>query len=147
MERGANLDVQYHISVVPALNRSDYPRTPVEFAECKGYIDIIKLLFASSVERNSNAPCTCTALYLVYRNRHREVMELLLEKVIEDDDSTLTRYLTTACDSGHLDVVKLLLKRGANVNGLPDVHDTPLTNAVRHGYQLIVEILCQWVLM
>ena len=124
--------------------KCEYPVMPLEFAACRGYIDIIKLLFAGSVKKIQCLLIHCS-IFFAYRNRHKliEAIELFLEKTIIID-SEWTQYLTTACCKGHLYIMELMLKRKTNVNHLPDACDTPLTIAVPQDFATIVDILDFW---
>ena len=51
--------------------------------------------------------------------------------------------LALACKFGHLDIVKLLLERGANPEFVDEDGESPLHLAVRGGYRDIVLLLCQ----
>ena len=49
--------------------------------------------------------------------------------------------LDMACLDGHLEVVKLLVKEGANINQASDEGITPLRQAALYGHQEVVDYL------
>ena len=51
--------------------------------------------------------------------------------------------LHMACANGHLDIVKLLLKHGANPNALNKSKNTPLHWAALNGRTEIIELLIE----
>jgi len=70
----------------------------------------------------------------------------LLETSIQIDayDSQGRTALYHACQDGQLDIVKLLLAKGANVNRMRDVDGiTPLAIAANNGFNTVVEALCE----
>lgn len=73
----------------------------------------------------------------------RRLLDQFGGKIIERRDSIDARALTWAAFSGHADVVKLLLERGANVDG-PGTYQRPaLTWAAERGHAEIVSLLLQ----
>jgi ankyrin repeat protein len=68
------------------------------------------------------------------------VQRILIEVSHEKD--TLNRCLRFASVSGSADVVRLLIQRGADPNGLDDRDNSfPLAHAVRYGHVEIVRVL------
>jgi hypothetical protein len=69
----------------------------------------------------------------------------IVQRTLSDvphDAEALTRGLRFACVSGSVEVVQLLIERGADPNGVDDLHqDFPLSNAVSHGHAGIVQVL------
>jgi len=72
----------------------------------------------------------------------------LVEKALDNgeevnctaDEGGLTP-LHYACDRGHVDVVKLLLARGANITALDEGRQTPLHYAVSNDFLEVVRLL------
>ncbi|KIK75060.1 hypothetical protein PAXRUDRAFT_56416, partial [Paxillus rubicundulus Ve08.2h10] len=96
-----------------------------------------------------------TALHDACRNGHLEVVKCLLDcpnimtnldigmaykqvNAIELVDINVTDMysgtpLCSACDGGHIEIVKLLLQNGADVNAQSEDSDTPLRSACYRG--------------
>jgi ankyrin repeat protein len=69
------------------------------------------------------------------------IVQRVLNEATHDTDS-LTQCLRFACVSGNPEVVKLLIQRGGDVNGVdPQDKNTPLTNAIRQGRAEVVQVL------
>ena len=85
-----------------------------------------------------------TLLSLAACRGHRAVVELLIETKNVKVDS-VARYNRTALHwaslKGHIKVVKLLLKKGADVNVVAESRQTPLHEASGNGHVEIVELL------
>ncbi|MEO1527672.1 MAG: ankyrin repeat domain-containing protein [Planctomycetota bacterium] len=75
----------------------------------------------------------------------REIAPEITERILSDAEPTqdeLDASLRIACVSGNLRAIELLLKHGANPNGLdPRFHDFPLLNAVVNEHKEAVVLL------
>lgn len=66
--------------------------------------------------------------------------------VLKDDgvvsqNSTLYNPIHLACRHGHIDIIQLLLEYGAHVDGVPQIHRTPLVTAAGNGNIEVVRLL------
>lgn len=64
-----------------------------------------------------------------------------LQTDIETKDEYGDTALNKACDQGHMEIVQLLIERGANVNNKGGADLTPIMNAATTGYVEIVQLL------
>lgn len=77
----------------------------------------------------------------------REILDRALKKggvnLLDNPEHFYEYFLSTACASGHKDIVLLLIERGADVNETDDSFylGTPLLRASRYGHGEIVNIL------
>ncbi len=77
-----------------------------------------------------------------------EMTELLLNKganphSLATDEYSKINVLTLACQEGLVDAVKLLLKHGADPNGLPEAYGMPLVAAAESGHLELVSLLLE----
>ena len=69
------------------------------------------------------------------------IVQRILSEVPHDTEA-LTRSLRFACVSGNVEVVRLLIERGADPNSFDDKSkDSALSNAVRQGHAEVVAVL------
>eukprot|EP00698_Gefionella_okellyi_P013645 TRINITY_DN3753_c0_g1_i1.p1 TRINITY_DN3753_c0_g1~~TRINITY_DN3753_c0_g1_i1.p1 ORF type:complete len:1021 (-),score=240.75 TRINITY_DN3753_c0_g1_i1:78-3140(-) len=151
--------VRYIIDIVPAKTRSLQLRSPMLAAAMGGHLDVIKLLV--DTDRDF---LTCDAeqypppFAVAAARGHVAAMEYLLdethadvnvplvareqrtEKVIMED---LLLVLHQAAALGHVDVVKALLRRGADVNAMDTgrIPVTALMAACAYGQVECVQVL------
>lgn len=73
------------------------------------------------------------------------VKNFIEEKGVDSNTMTVGRSLLhIACSFGHIEIVKLLIEKGANFNAADDDNsDTPLHIACGHGYTEIVKLLIE----
>lgn len=94
-----------------------------------------------------------TPLMVAAKSGHAKIVQLLVSKFCPDLEATCTvnfdgviiegaTALWVACGAGHLEVAKVLVKAGAEINHLTKIHSTPLRAACFNGNHLIVEFMC-----
>jgi ankyrin repeat protein len=129
--------------------------TPLCYAASHGYEEVAKLLIAAAGNLNDTADgrirkshyVSGTALHEAIRNGHESIARLLIDSAAETDvmSKDYGTLLGLAIEHGRLEVVKLLLAKGANVNPPPGESpfrlETPLGTAIEHGRVDIVETL------
>jgi ankyrin repeat protein len=141
LDRGAALEA-----------RNSANHRPLHWAASAGRLDMVKLLVERGakldVKTNTNFIIveTRTPLYLAIERGHLDVATYLVEQgagVDEVCDANNRTALTAACWDNHVDLVRLLLARGASPNGVGDKRalcPQPLANA--SGAE-VVELLLQ----
>ncbi|KAI6219308.1 NFU1 iron-sulfur cluster scaffold-like protein, mitochondrial [Aphelenchoides fujianensis] len=118
-------------------NVSDY--TPLSLAASGGYVDIIHLLLDAGAEINSRtgSKLGISPLMLAAMNGHDAATLMLLERgsdINAQIETNRNTALTLACFQGRTEVVRLLLKFGANVEHRAKTGLTPLMEAANGGY-------------
>ena len=153
LSHGADVSFESHYS----------GHTALSLACLHGHVSVVKLLVENKAD--PNLPMGKVPIVLASRNGHIKIVELLLdnradirklpmfvfdeshENYYEDEYASGTRYcsspnaLMTACIFGHIDLVRLLLQRGANADETLEMNEdynnhgmTPLTFASRNGH-------------
>ncbi|KAL8797765.1 MAG: hypothetical protein Q9195_000117 [Heterodermia aff. obscurata] len=113
-----------------------YYRTPLHIAVEQGHGPIVSLLLEQGIETEwKEASMFATPLHLAARNGHRDICEILLNnKNHKTKVNARNRFestpLTEAARGGHMGVVKLLVARGADVNGSIDKQSRSLWRQV-----------------
>ena len=162
LSHGADMSFESHYS----------GHTALSLACLHGHASVVKLLVENKAD--PNLPMGQVPIVLASRNGHIKIVELLLdngadirklpmfvfdeshENYYEDEYASGTRYcsspnaLMTACIFGHIDLVRLLLQRGANADETLEMNEdynnhgmTPLTFASRNGHWDIVRLLLE----
>ena len=112
--------------------RTSESRTPLQAAAEGGHREIVEVLFAAGADVNAPAsrPSGRTALQAEMEGGHREVVELLLEG---NADVTCSGGKTIFGLASSIELVKLLIHRGANPDLRNDSGETALHEAVWAG--------------
>ena len=115
---------------------TDFGDSAISYAALFGHKEIVKLLINSGVNVNwQHAKIAATALHFAASNGHRETSELLIDAgaVIESRNTYGKTPLLVAAMANHVDVVVLLLERGANVHAHdPDTQRNALHEAANY---------------
>ena len=134
----------------PNFRFAGYMGTALTGAAKFGKSHLIRLLLARGAHPNSpNArfggppqmgPLACAASCIRNRKASAEIVGMLLEAGAKIDGSGA---LHEACCNGRLDVVRILIESGANVNerGIRRDGKSPLMLATEQGHEEIVEVL------
>lgn len=132
LENGANPDID---------PRHQHPLTA---AACAGRAATVKKLLAHGIDLVGVLNSSNHLMTNVCQSGSGEVVGLLLDAIHQVDMTGVVNMgdlLHTAVLFHKIDVITVLLERGANVNGLNQHEQTPLSRAVRFGYWEVVKEL------
>ncbi|UJR25974.1 hypothetical protein I4U23_007322 [Adineta vaga] len=120
--------------------------TPLMLASMNGHVAAVKLLLDMGADINAQIETNRnTALTLACFQGRAEVVSLLVDRKanIEHRAKTGLTPLMESASGGYVDVGRVLLERGADVNALPvpTSKDTALTIAADKGHHKFVELL------
>ena len=128
--------------LVDAKGRDGYTELQYSCRYCR--VVIVKTLVKHKANVNARTDSGDTPITLAARDGHDNVVHALLSdsQCLLDakgrDGYTALHY---SCSYGHVDIVRTLVKRKANVNARTDSGDMPLTLAARNGYNNVVHAL------
>ena len=148
-----------HVEIVKLLLKRDadpnakdeYGDTPLHIAAYKGYFNIVELLLERGANPNAKDEYGDTPLHIAAQKGHVEIVKLLLLERDADPNAknnygwTPLHYAVFhyAAFSGHVEIVKLLLKRGADPNAKNNFGLTPLRIAAQEGHVDVVRVLLE----
>jgi ankyrin repeat protein len=138
--------------------------TPLHWATYYGHLEIAAILISRGADLDAEAPTYSTPLYLAAEQGHPKVVEFLISKGAEVnvksnkwgytplhraawESVTMRKHLggrTVAeaeLNENYLEIVGMLLEKGAKVNARDNGGKTPLDQAVRNGEKEIVALL------
>ena len=128
-----------------------YGFSPLTIAAKNGHLAAVKALLSAGVDIESRDANNRTALYAAVANNKPAVVQFLCESKANVNVYGINKWtpLTVAADRGSVEIVKILLKYGTNVDLelRDDIDDfyrkTPLYHAAKEGHPDIVELLCK----
>ena len=127
--------------------------TPLHEAVEKGDVEIVKILVAAGADVNAEGFMSRTPLSLAAEKGATEIMQILLgpyadtpgggeDKEAASTPSIGSEALYTAIEKGNVEMVRLLVEAGADVNAAEGFGgNTPLHEAVEQGDTEMVKIL------
>ena len=127
--------------------------TPLMIAAClRNHEEMAKLLISEGADVNAkkvNGTGVFTQCIngVLWKSVTLELAEILLSRGVDIDEARTSggsqgfTNLIMAVDSNNEEVVRFLIKNGANVNAKTRDGDTALSLAVKKGYQNIINIL------
>lgn len=135
-------------AAVDARQENEYGGTALLVAAAERNRSMVDLLIAAGADVNAAGRSGITPLMEAVMAKDMEMAELLLSKGANMHAMALDEYskfnvLTLAAQEGSVDAVKLLLKYGADVNGLPEAYGMPLVTAADAGHVEVVRLLLE----
>jgi len=117
-------------------------RTALMDTSEKGYKKIVEMLLAKGADVNVEDDEGHTALMLAAKKRYQDIVRMLEIAAVKQLPlgSHDTKFME-AVQHGDRDIVKLLLKKGADVNAADKFGKTALMMASEKGYKEIMEML------
>ena len=125
-------------------HRNIYDRTPLHHAARSGNTEAMQTLMAAGAEPNSSDARNATPLFEALTNNHPQAAILLIHwgAPIDDGDLPMAQTpLMLATKSKSVELVRLLLEKGAHIEARDSNGWTPLIHAVQSGNLEVVKIL------
>ncbi|OQD68299.1 hypothetical protein PENPOL_c003G10753 [Penicillium polonicum] len=116
--------------------------TPLHTAACSGHAEVVKLLLDKGAKIHNGSDGSKTPLYCACLNGHHQVAQMLLQWEPELM-ATHERWipLFAASEGGFLDIVQLLIQKGADIDAFDGFRETPLYIACENGHIEVVRLL------
>ncbi|XP_018907926.2 uncharacterized protein [Bemisia tabaci] len=118
--------------------------TALHYAAASGNLRMVRFLIDQGANPNEKDKEGHTVLHFAIRSECIKTAEYLIDETGVDLNGGPLSPLLWAVGLENQDMVKLLLKKGANVNVSTCYGTTPLHLAVREGYQPITELLLKY---
>lgn len=125
--------------------KDTYSHTPLMYASCFGYPDIVGALIEAKADINAVGHDGCMPLHLAVQYSRLEVVKLLIKAGADLEAVASTRWtpLFMACRSGNLGIVKVLVHAGANLETVNPIGATPVVLASHFDNWDVVQFLLE----
>ncbi|KAF8795282.1 Ankyrin-3 like protein [Argiope bruennichi] len=140
------VDYLIEVANTPIDDRDIDGKTPLHYACENGHLDVTKYLIKHKAKTNSKDVFGYSPMYYAIAKSHNEIANFLMEKEYSVNVIVGPCKLTAlhiAAGKGCLDMINSLLKKGANVNFLSDMHIVPLHYAAKGGHFEVVKCLIE----
>lgn len=129
---------------VPLESRDAEGRTALHVACWQGYVEMVNLLLNHSANPNAQDSEGRPPLHSVAWTGHAQVGRRLLEVPGLNIDLCCNQRATAlsiAAQEGHVNIVAMLLEKGANPEHADKYNRTPMKVAAKHGHANIIRLL------
>ncbi|MBA2650523.1 MAG: ankyrin repeat domain-containing protein [Legionella sp.] len=124
------------------VNQASANISPLFEAIAKGRDDIVNLLISRGFSPNQIRQNCCPLLFAVHKGHLNVVQELLNSENIDVNQSSNGQSpLHLAAENDRVDIVSLLISKGASINVLDNQQRSPLLVAVQKGHFSVVQEL------
>ncbi|KAJ5931664.1 hypothetical protein N7516_006153 [Penicillium verrucosum] len=120
----------------------DNDHTPLHTAACSGHAEVLKLLLEKGAKIHNGSDGTKTPLYCACLNGHHQVVQMLLEwepELMATHEEWIPLF--AASKGGFLDIVQLLIQKGADIGASNSFRETSLYIACENGHIEVVRLL------
>ena len=125
--------------------------TPLLWACQNGHLNVVKILLQNNANLFATSDCGHTALHFAVQSGEVELVEMLVKKGLDIDGQnkenpnvfvkvTLSP-LNTAIFEDKMEILTLLIEKGADVNMVDGLNWTPINHAIFNGKKEIVSKL------
>ncbi|XP_044746875.1 rabankyrin-5-like [Coccinella septempunctata] len=130
------------------VNVRDYANNfaPINYLAKHGYIGILRIFLENGADVNVTTKDGLTPLLYAVEGRHLEIVDLLMQQDgIEVNRSNIhgTTPLHGASMNGDVEIVRLLIMKGADLDCRNLEGMTPLHFACKHGHEAVVDLLIE----
>ncbi|KAJ5426965.1 hypothetical protein N7465_002035 [Penicillium sp. CMV-2018d] len=118
--------------------------TPLHTAACSGHAELVKLLLDKGAKIHNGSDGSKTPLYCACLNGHHQVAQMLLQwepELIATHERWIPLF--AASEGGFLDIVQLLIQKGADIGASDGFRETPLYIACENGHIEVVRLLLE----
>ncbi|XP_044762829.1 uncharacterized protein LOC123319871 [Coccinella septempunctata] len=119
---------------------------PINYLAKDGFTDILKIFLENGADVNVTTKDGLTPLLYAVEGRHLEIVDLLMQQDgIEVNRSNILRMtpLHGASMNGDVEIVRLLIMKGADLDCRNLEGMTPLHFACKHGHEAVVDLLIE----
>jgi len=142
IKRGDIDQVERHIFWKTDINALNVDRqTPLHESAINGNIIIAQLLLKSGAEINKKNKNNQTALDLALLNGRTQLADLLIKKFSADFDATRSLFDIVNQHVHDRDVIRFLVERDAQINGIDEAGQTPLIIAIKNDNRFVAKHL------
>ena len=146
-KQGTNSVVHALLSQYPVDTKDLNGYTALHNSCEKGRVDLVRALVKHKANVNARTDSGDTPLTLAARNKHDNVVHVLLsvtQCLVDAKGQDGYTALHFSCVYDHVDIVRTLVKHKANVNARTDSGETPLTLAARSKHDNVVHALSDY---